>query len=223
MDKNKKNLLEFIDSIDIKNINIDNLKKYLSHNISKNTYDISCDKKLELLFNNMILSDNMEELFLNYLKINIDNYYNKLNDILSKNNIAKLFLEISEYTYIYILSNNHNIDIYNNIFNDKINDIEYNLRNVDNLLNNINNNIISFEELVNYKPHELDIKLWHKHIERKKLIDLKKNNIITTDLYKCKKCGSNKCISWQMQTRSADEPMTIFVECTICGNRFRMG
>jgi len=33
MDKNKKNLLEFIDSIDIKNINIDNLKKYLSHNI----------------------------------------------------------------------------------------------------------------------------------------------------------------------------------------------
>ena len=43
-----------------------------------------------------------------------------------------------------------------------------------------------------------------------------------TDLYKCRKCGSRKCSYYEMQTRSADEPMTQFFTCLDCKNRWKM-
>ena len=39
--------------------------------------------------------------------------------------------------------------------------------------------------------------------------------------FKCRKCGSNKCSYYQMQTRSADEPMTNFITCLNCVNNWR--
>eukprot|EP01084_Bolivina_argentea_P100641 180634_1 len=42
-----------------------------------------------------------------------------------------------------------------------------------------------------------------------------------TDEYKCYKCGQRKCKYSQAQTRSADEPMTTFVTCLVCGNRWK--
>ncbi|KAI8087286.1 transcription elongation factor S-II, partial [Thamnidium elegans] len=42
-----------------------------------------------------------------------------------------------------------------------------------------------------------------------------------TDMFKCGKCGGRKCTYFQMQTRSADEPMTTFVTCVICGNHWK--
>ena len=41
----------------------------------------------------------------------------------------------------------------------------------------------------------------------------------STDLLKCGKCRERKCTYFEMQTRSADEPMTVFVLCNNCGNR----
>lgn len=43
----------------------------------------------------------------------------------------------------------------------------------------------------------------------------------TTDLFKCGKCGKSNCTYNQVQTRSADEPMTTFVLCNECGNRWK--
>jgi DNA-directed RNA polymerase subunit M/transcription elongation factor TFIIS len=40
-------------------------------------------------------------------------------------------------------------------------------------------------------------------------------------LFMCGKCKSTKTTYYQMQTRSADEPMTTFVTCTKCGNRWK--
>ena len=37
----------------------------------------------------------------------------------------------------------------------------------------------------------------------------------------CKKCKQNKTTHYSLQTRSADEPMTVFVQCLTCGNRWR--
>jgi transcription elongation factor S-II len=37
----------------------------------------------------------------------------------------------------------------------------------------------------------------------------------------CGKCGQKKVSYSQAQTRSADEPMTTFCECTVCGNRWK--
>uniref|UniRef100_A0A023F953 Transcription elongation factor n=1 Tax=Triatoma infestans TaxID=30076 RepID=A0A023F953_TRIIF len=42
-----------------------------------------------------------------------------------------------------------------------------------------------------------------------------------TDLLKCAKCKKRNCTYNQVQTRSADEPMTTFVMCNECGNRWK--
>ena len=42
-----------------------------------------------------------------------------------------------------------------------------------------------------------------------------------TDTYKCRKCGSRKCSYYELQTRSADEPMTQFINCLNCNNRWK--
>jgi len=46
-------------------------------------------------------------------------------------------------------------------------------------------------------------------------------NQASTDQFKCGKCGQRKCTYYQLQTRSADEPMTTFVTCTNCNNRWK--
>ncbi|GJP29272.1 hypothetical protein CLOM_g2661 [Closterium sp. NIES-68] len=43
----------------------------------------------------------------------------------------------------------------------------------------------------------------------------------TTDMFKCGKCGQRKTTYFQMQTRSADEPMTTYVTCLHCQNRWK--
>ncbi|KAK3546319.1 hypothetical protein QTP70_025684 [Hemibagrus guttatus] len=42
-----------------------------------------------------------------------------------------------------------------------------------------------------------------------------------TDLFTCGRCKKNRCTYTQVQTRSADEPMTTFVFCNECGNRWK--
>ncbi|XP_070620631.1 transcription elongation factor A protein 3 isoform X4 [Erythrolamprus reginae] len=43
-----------------------------------------------------------------------------------------------------------------------------------------------------------------------------------TDLFQCGKCKKKNCTYNQVQTRSADEPMTTFVLCNECGNRWKI-
>lgn len=45
----------------------------------------------------------------------------------------------------------------------------------------------------------------------------------TTDQFKCARCKQRKCSYTELQTRSCDEPATIFVNCHGCGNRWRIG
>ena len=40
-------------------------------------------------------------------------------------------------------------------------------------------------------------------------------------LFKCGRCKGTKTTYYQMQTRSADEPMTTYVTCKSCGNRWK--
>ena len=42
-----------------------------------------------------------------------------------------------------------------------------------------------------------------------------------SDMFKCKRCKQAKTKYWEMQTRSADEPMTIFIRCLNCGKQWR--
>tara|TARA_Y100001970_G_C13658840_1_gene567292 strand:+ start:71 stop:583 length:513 start_codon:yes stop_codon:yes gene_type:complete len=43
-----------------------------------------------------------------------------------------------------------------------------------------------------------------------------------TDQFKCSRCKKRKCSYFEMQTRSADEPMTVFITCINCGKRWKM-
>lgn len=40
-------------------------------------------------------------------------------------------------------------------------------------------------------------------------------------IFKCKKCNSKKTTYYQLQTRSADEPMTTYVTCLECNNHWK--
>lgn len=48
-----------------------------------------------------------------------------------------------------------------------------------------------------------------------------KNDEEYEGIFKCRKCGSKKTTYYQLQTRSADEPMTTYVTCTSCDNRWK--
>lgn len=48
-----------------------------------------------------------------------------------------------------------------------------------------------------------------------------KNDEEYQGILQCRKCRSKKTTYHQMQTRSADEPLTTFAQCLACGNRWR--
>lgn len=50
---------------------------------------------------------------------------------------------------------------------------------------------------------------------------LEGNKEMATDRFKCGQCKKRECSYYEMQTRSADEPMTIFITCLNCGKRWR--
>lgn len=60
-------------------------------------------------------------------------------------------------------------------------------------------------------------------IREKKLFDSSPSSAkkATTDAFQCAKCRQRKTTYYQMQTRSADEPMTTFVTCLVCNNRWK--
>lgn len=48
-----------------------------------------------------------------------------------------------------------------------------------------------------------------------------KGDLLNASLFTCSRCKSVKTTSTQKQTRSADEPMTVFVLCLNCGKRWK--
>ena len=71
---------------------------------------------------------------------------------------------------------------------------------------------------------ELKPAKWAKLIEAKKMKDENRYTPkieASTDNFTCYKCKSKKCTFYQLQTRSADEPMTTFVTCLDCSNRWK--
>lgn len=44
-----------------------------------------------------------------------------------------------------------------------------------------------------------------------------------TNQYKCGNCKQRECVYRELQLRSCDEPVTLFITCVKCGNSWRMG
>ena len=60
----------------------------------------------------------------------------------------------------------------------------------------------------------------HKKEKREEHLFNHKLAATTTD-FTCFKCKKNNCTYYQLQTRSADEPMTTFVTCVNCESHWR--
>lgn len=61
-----------------------------------------------------------------------------------------------------------------------------------------------------------------KLVQREQKI-LEGNKSRATDQFKCRRCHKRECTYYELQTRSADEPMTIFITCLNCGKEWRQG
>lgn len=88
----------------------------------------------------------------------------------------------------------------------------------------IKNNEIKAQDLPFMSHQEMRPDKWKDLIEAKKIRDknmYEPNIEASTDNFTCRKCKSKKCTYYQLQTRSADEPMTTFVTCIDCGNRWK--
>jgi DNA-directed RNA polymerase subunit M/transcription elongation factor TFIIS len=83
-----------------------------------------------------------------------------------------------------------------------------------------------------FKPHdiafmgftELYPEKWGNYVEMSikreaKMLEVDKS--MATDMFRCSRCGKRQCTYYEMQTRSADEPMTQFIRCLNCGKQWR--
>ena len=109
------------------------------------------------------------------------------------------------------------------IYLDHLRSIFVNLRN-DRLTQMVINGEIKAHELAFMSHHEMLPEKWDELIKAKSIRDKSKfeqNIEAMTDTFTCSKCRSKQCTYYQMQTRSADEPVTTFVSCILCGTRWK--
>ena len=125
----------------------------------------------------------------------------------SKNNIVKKWSN-SFFVTLYI---------------DRLRSVYINLKKPDVACAVMSGNIKS-QEIAFMTHQDICPEKWKKLIEDKKIRDKQKyepNIEASTDNFTCNKCKSKKCTYYQLQTRSADEPMTTFVTCLECGKRWK--
>jgi transcription elongation factor S-II len=79
--------------------------------------------------------------------------------------------------------------------------------------------VMTHKELASPERRAEDEKMQEENMNKAMVAQGEKS--ISTAL-KCPKCGQKKVSYSQAQTRSADEPMTTFCECTVCGNRWKV-
>lgn len=112
---------------------------------------------------------------------------------------------------------------FNQLYKNRARSIWNNLKTNTIFLEQLKKKELSIKHLEQITHQEINPEVWEKLIEEKKKRDINKyeNREKIDSEFKCRKCKSNNCSHYQMQTRSADEPMTTFVNCMDCGNRWR--
>lgn len=160
---------------------------------------------------------------------------NKLKTLCTDFNIVSgieksIFNASIRYSSKHGIARNWKNQAFKDVYKQKWTSVWFNLTNPKNpeLLDDVVNGKVDPKDLA----HMSHVQLWPtgpvaksvlKHKE--KAARLEKNNGKLADDYKgafeCKKCKSWKTTYYQMQTRSADEPMTTFCTCHNCDNRWK--
>ena len=157
-----------------------------------------------------------------------ENIRKKLNGILC-NEVQSINLEKGIYNFAIKEANQRKIikkwenPHFTQLYVDRLRSIYINLKSPD-LLEQIKNREIKPENVAFMTHQELNPEHWKEYIERKIKRDSSKyttNIEASTDMFTCKKCKSKKCTYYELQTRSADEPTTVFITCLDCGKHWK--
>jgi DNA-directed RNA polymerase subunit M/transcription elongation factor TFIIS len=156
---------------------------------------------------------------------------NKLNDIINNEDLSKK-IEQSCYDYSYEKSEDKSYEFrkeyFIRIYINKLTSLYTNLDYIGiigntNLLSRFESEELDPEKAAYYKREELFPEHW-KELRQKKnaqndFLYMKQPEIIT-DEYQCGRCKERKCTYYTLQTRSCDEPATLFVTCLNCGKKW---
>ena len=157
-----------------------------------------------------------------------NNIRGKLQELLESEKKA-INLEKGIYNYALKEANNRKVvkkwdnPYYVQIYLDRLRTIYINLGNPA-LITSVKEGTVTVKNLAFMTHQEMQPEKWDALIQAKIKKDKSKYDTqqeAMTDTFKCRKCHSNKCSYYQMQTRSADEPMTTFVTCIECANRWK--
>ena len=82
----------------------------------------------------------------------------------------------------------------------------------------------TLDQIGSWTPYDLNPAHWKdlkdQQFRREKRI-LEGNLAMATDRFRCSQCKKKMCSYYELQTRSADEPMTIFISCLNCGKHWK--
>lgn len=135
----------------------------------------------------------------------------------------KIILNIEKSIFNNSLSyaTKHNIEknwtnkIFEHIYKQKYVYIMLDLQNKDNkLVDKLESKQILSKDIAGLSPEEIYPENW-KYVE---FVD----DNVEDGIFQCKKCKSRKTTYYSLQTRSSDEPMTNFITCIECKNRWKM-
>lgn len=139
------------------------------------------------------------------------------------NNIEQGFYD---YTEQYCKNNNNYMvmaqPIYKDIIRNFLYNCEQNHRTIKRIKKEITKKKFNEYNLAFLRPDELDEDNWMKIILRKNTTEEKFNNLPTITWKACRDCKSTQYSFYQLQTRSADEPMTTFYICKECGKTYKV-
>lgn len=158
---------------------------------------------------------------------------NEKNKSFSDREIQKMALNIERGIFNYVIDKTPNVNIWNDNFEYKyksrvlsiygnLNPNSY-IRNKD-LINRLFDKEFDEFKLCYLNPKDMFPEKWeslYKEYEFELKGHLNQDNEVKDGMFTCGKCKSRKTTYFQLQTRSADEPMTTFVRCVNCGNRWK--
>ena len=142
-------------------------------------------------------------------------YHDKLLKYYTSQQVDSIIETIIEYCKDFCANNYVGHDNLKSLVLAQINDLyEDNAKKPNHIL------IDNIKSYLYQTPQERCPEVWDEIMKKNEFIEDKKNNIYTTDIYECYKCHKRRCTIEIIQTRSADEPATTFVNCVVCGNHW---
>jgi DNA-directed RNA polymerase subunit M/transcription elongation factor TFIIS len=142
----------------------------------------------------------------------------KLSAIIDK----KIATKIEESVYLFAVNYSEEIELpilVDSIYSDKFIEIFNLLINKKShfLIDALEKEKIDVSKIAYMRPDELNPDKYETILKKKEIEDFKEKNQATTNSFKCPKCKERKANIVQKQTRSADEPASLYIECKVCG------